>query len=146
MTAELQKQRTNQWEVQVSHDGVFRYGERYPTRARAVEEADACRRELEQKGWIAAKPGGDVSPIDPFEMFEWAQVCYREIAATPNFDALSGFERWVLLRERVRQSRAPNAQVRLDALDRLENALKPQLLRWLEDHPEAPFKKKPDAR
>jgi hypothetical protein len=50
-SAELRRRRKHSWEVQLSHDGVFQYWERHPTRARALEEAVACRRELEQKGW-----------------------------------------------------------------------------------------------
>lgn len=136
LTAELQKHR-NWWEVQLSHDGVFRYAERYPTRARAIEEADACRCELKEKGWTPAKPGEDVGAIDPFEMFEWLCVSYGEVAEAPDFPLLSRFERWLLLREHVLQSRAPNARVRLDALDRLEDSLKPQLLYWLEGRRQA---------
>jgi hypothetical protein len=54
LTAELCRHRNAGWEIQVAHDGVFRYAERYPTRARALMEADACRRQLVANGWITA--------------------------------------------------------------------------------------------
>jgi hypothetical protein len=134
LSAELLRRRKHSWEVHLSHDGVFRYSERHPTRARALEEAVACRRELEQKGWNSAWQGEDVS-IDPFEMFEWLRVHYREVAAAPDFQMLSGFERWVRLREHVRQAHSRNGQGKLDALDRLGTTLKPQLLQWLDRRP-----------
>jgi hypothetical protein len=132
--AELHQPRGQGWEVQVFHNGTFRYGERHPTRIQALEEAHACRRAFEAKGWNAAKSDHDLTAIDPFQMFHWVTAHYRAIASGHDFSGLSRFERWVRLRDHVRLTPDPRRQWKTDALDDLEAPLKPQLLEWLDRH------------
>jgi hypothetical protein len=132
LNAHLRRNRDS-WEVRLTHDGVFRYGERYPSRARALHEAEACRRDLEEKGWIAASRGEDgVSAIDPFQTFDWLRPHYGKVAAARDFASVSTYERWTRLREQVRQTPHANGPGRLDTLDRLETPRKQQLLDWLD--------------
>lgn len=47
----LRAELRNGSEVQILRDGEMFYTQRYPSRARALEEADACRREFKGQGW-----------------------------------------------------------------------------------------------
>ena len=57
---------------------------------------------------------------------------YRAVASMPDFPTLSGFERWLRLRERIAQMPGSIDQQVLATLDSLDVALKSQLLDWLE--------------
>jgi len=54
LQAKLQKSERWGWELNVFHNGIFRYSERHPTSACAIAEADACRSVLLDKGWTVA--------------------------------------------------------------------------------------------
>jgi hypothetical protein len=62
---------------------------------------------------------------------------YQAVASSSDFAALSGFERWLRLRERIAQTPGLIDQHELTVLDALDVALKAQLLDWLEHRREA---------
>jgi hypothetical protein len=57
---------------------------------------------------------------------------YQAVASTSDFAALSAFERWFRLRERVAKTPGAIQPQELAVLDTLDVALKSQLLDWLE--------------
>jgi len=57
---------------------------------------------------------------------------YQAVASTSDFAALSAFERWLRLRERIAQAPGAMDTQELAVLDTLDVALKTQLLNWLE--------------
>ncbi len=57
---------------------------------------------------------------------------YQAIASTSDFAALSGFEQWLRLRDRIAQTPGAIQPQELAVLDTLDVALKTQLLDWLE--------------
>jgi hypothetical protein len=62
---------------------------------------------------------------------------YQAVASTPDFPALSAFERWLRLRDRLAQTPGSIDLQELAVLDTLDVALKSQLLDWLERRREA---------
>jgi hypothetical protein len=57
---------------------------------------------------------------------------YQAVASTSDFAALSAFERWLRLRDRIAEKPGSIQLQELAALDTLDVALKTQLLDWLE--------------
>jgi hypothetical protein len=57
---------------------------------------------------------------------------YQAVASMSDFAALSGFERWLRLRERLAQAPGAIQPQELAVLDTLDVALMSQLLDWLE--------------
>lgn len=78
-----------------------------------------------------------MSANEPFGQFEWLLVHYQTAAGARDFQQLSGYERWLRLRDQVRQAHARTGQGGIDALDRVKDELKPQLLSWLDARAEA---------
>jgi hypothetical protein len=64
------------------------------------------------------------------ETLDRLRAPYRALASAPGFAALSRFEQWERLRDQA--ARTPIAATELEALDKLEVALKSQLLDWLQ--------------
>jgi hypothetical protein len=62
---------------------------------------------------------------------------YQAVASMPDFPALSLFERWLRLLDRVAQSPGSINPRELAALDTVDVALKSQVLNWLEHRREA---------
>lgn len=75
---------------------------------------------------------GDAKGRISGQTLEWLRGPYQTVASMPDFRALSEFERWLRLCERVAQ--LPNAidPQELAALDLLDVPIKSQLLDWLE--------------
>jgi hypothetical protein len=66
------------------------------------------------------------------ETLKWLRGPYQAAAAASDFPTLSGFERWLRVRELAGQIPHPIDPKELAALDKLDAALKAQLLVWLE--------------
>jgi hypothetical protein len=63
---------------------------------------------------------------------------YREVSGRRDFDGLSAFERWLLLRAQATEVPPPISGPELAALDSLDITLKLQLLNWMSGRRDTP--------
>ena len=73
-----------------------------------------------------------MSDTNSFERFQWLYDIYAENFSPTDIGTLSEFERWEHLWNQLRPVAGLVGHRNLDALDRLDNREKADLLNWLE--------------
>jgi hypothetical protein len=65
------------------------------------------------------------------ETLQRLRILYQSVAAKRDFDGLSAFERWLVVRAHAAEVPPPVSGTELAALDTLDVTLKLQLLKWM---------------
>ena len=82
--------------------------------------------------------GSDGAPqslnaIDSFEVFNWLQKPYADVAAANDFKLLSSFEQWERLHAYVKKMGYLLGKKNVAAIDEIANENKAKLLVWLDE-------------